>query len=75
MAFSCDQRWLVISSADEHAAAQVWDLQEMRQELSSRGLDLPADLLRITPVSPALTGEIEIQVDATGIPLARTADH
>ena len=46
MAFSPDQRWLVTSSKDERSPAQVWDLVTMRRELSNRGLDLPADVLR-----------------------------
>ena len=67
LAFSSDQRWLGTSSIDEHSPAQVCDLQEMRRELVSRGLDLPTDVLRVRPSSQHLDEQIEIILDDTGL--------
>ena len=63
MAFSPDQRWLVVSSLDEHSPAQVWDLMAMRRELAARGLDLPTDVLRATVNPQSFQEHIDVVLD------------
>jgi WD40 repeat protein len=67
MAFSPDQRWLVTSSRDEGSPPQVWDLVTMRRELSNRGLDLPADVLRPAANSQAFEEQLEVVLDEAGL--------
>ena len=63
LAFSPDQRWLIVSMKDEHALAQVWDLVAMRRELADRELDLPADVLRTTESPQSYEEHLEILLD------------
>jgi WD40 repeat protein len=67
MAFSLDQRWLVTSSKDERSPPQVWDLAAMRRELSHRGLDLPANVLRATSDSQTFEEQLEVDLDDPGL--------
>ena len=63
MAFSPDQRWLIVSSLDERSPAQVWDLMAMRRELAARGLDLPTDVLRATVNPQSFQEHIDVVLD------------
>jgi serine/threonine-protein kinase len=67
MAFSPDQRWLITSSIDEGAAAQVWDLAAMRRALFDRGLDLPADVLRAGASEHGLEDRLEVLLHDAGL--------
>jgi serine/threonine-protein kinase len=60
LAFSPDQRSLLALSSDERSPAQVWDLVALRRELTSRQLDLPADVLRTADAPTAPAGPLEV---------------
>jgi eukaryotic-like serine/threonine-protein kinase len=49
--FSPDQRRLVTASVDERHVVRSWNLGLIREELSRRGLDWPADVLQPSPSS------------------------
>ncbi len=63
LAFSPDQRWLIVSMKDEHSLAQVWDLVAMRRELAIHELDLPADVLHTTESPQSYEEHLEIVLD------------
>jgi serine/threonine protein kinase/WD40 repeat protein len=61
--FSKDQRRLITTSVDERRAVRVWDLDLIRSELSRRGLDWPAEVLRASPTSDQRTMPLEVSFD------------
>lgn len=63
MGFSPDQQWLITSSNNQLDRAKVWDLSAMRRELSQRGLDFPAEVLRALECPPTYAGEIEVRLE------------
>jgi WD40 repeat protein len=67
MTFSPDQRFLVTSPVDERLPAQVWDLTAMRSELAHRGIDWPADVLRLGTNPPSIAGQLEVALDDGGL--------
>jgi eukaryotic-like serine/threonine-protein kinase len=74
--FSPDQRFLVTSPVDERLPVQVWDLRAMRSELARRGIDWPADVLRLRTNPPAIAGQLEVALDDGGlIPRHDAASH
>jgi WD40 repeat protein/tRNA A-37 threonylcarbamoyl transferase component Bud32 len=67
MTFSPDQRFLVTSPLDERLPTQVWDLTAMRSELARRGIDWPADVLRLGTNRLAIAGPLEVVLDDGGL--------
>jgi WD40 repeat protein len=67
MTFSADQRYLVTLPVDERLPAQVWDLTAMRSELAQRGIDWPADVLRLGTNPLAIAGQLEVALDSGGL--------
>lgn len=67
IAFSPDQHWLLASSINERSPAQVWDLVAMRHALSERGLDLPADVLRLKAPTQYSEQTLQIVLDDAGV--------
>jgi hypothetical protein len=67
MTFSPDQRFLVTSPLDERLPTQVWDLTAMRSDLARRGIDWPADVLRLRTNRLAIAGSLEVVLDDGGL--------
>jgi WD40 repeat protein len=65
--FSPDQRVLVTSPVDERLPAQVWNLTAMRSELAHRGIDWPADVLRLGTNPLSIAGQLEVALDDGGL--------
>jgi len=67
MSFGPDQRWLITASSNETAPAQVWDLAAMREALSARGLDWPAEVLQARASESSIEGKIEVVIEDDGL--------
>jgi serine/threonine protein kinase/WD40 repeat protein len=72
IAFAPDMRSMVTSPTDVHSPARIWDLKEIRRELSELGLDWPADVLR-PATSSAEHVPLEIEWNDGGLQLLNSA--
>ena len=75
MVFTPDQSQLIEVPAGDRGAPRIWSLAEIRQELSRRGLDWPAHVLRVLPENQtsAISANAVVTLDEGNLPNRQAA--